>query len=317
MSLRAGARTVVRQCLNVREDEYVLVVNDGNDPDLIDALLSALENVTSDVRYLEYEEPERHGTEPPAAVAEALRESEVFIAPTRTSLSHTEARRNASAAGARGVTMPGVTRDIWSTSLLADYDEVERYCRVVYDLVESAAEAHIETPSGTDLTLEVDIDSYEQDTGLVHEPGDFGNLPAGETFGAPVAAEGTLVIDHFPYAEAGTRIEIRDNEAVAIEHPDGGTSELAEAFDEVDGARNVAEFGIGTNPAATLIGNTLQDEKVLGTVHVAFGDNSSMVPDGDPRRVTAGIHWDAICEDPTVTFDAETVLNDGEPLFAR
>ncbi|MFB6077339.1 MAG: hypothetical protein ABEK12_04380, partial [Candidatus Nanohaloarchaea archaeon] len=71
----------------------------------------------------------------------------------------------------------------------------------------------------------------------------------------------------------------------------------------VDGARNVAEFGVGTNPAATLIGNILQDEKVLGTVHVAFGDNTSMVPGSDDHRVDAEVHWDVVCEEPTVRFD--------------
>ncbi|MDY6769542.1 MAG: aminopeptidase [Candidatus Nanohaloarchaea archaeon] len=315
MSLREGADTVVNQCLNVQPDEHVVVVNDGNDPNLVEALLKALDAATDSHDYMEYEAPERHGQEPPERVAAELQAADVFIAPTQKSITHTAAVHEATEAGARGATLPGITAEIWTTSLLADYDEVARLCREVYDRISGADRVTVTTPSGTDLAFEVTQDYYRKDTGLIHGPGDAGNLPAGETFGAPVNASGTLVVDHLPGTPEGTRIEIEDNRAVAVEHPDGETSGLAEAFAEVDGARNVAEFGVGTNPAATLIGNILQDEKVLGTVHVAFGDNTSMVPEGDGNRVDAEIHQDTVCQEPTVRFDDELLIDAGDPLF--
>ncbi|MDY6761623.1 MAG: aminopeptidase [Candidatus Nanohaloarchaea archaeon] len=315
MSLRDGATTVVNQCLNVQDDEHVVVVNDGNDPNIVDALLRVLDSTVDSHDYIEYEAPSRQGAEPPDHVAAAMKDADVFIAPTEKSLTHTDARREATEQGVRGATMPGITPEIWSTSLPVDYDEVARRCREVFDRLSSADEMRVRTPSGTDVRLEIDIDYYIKGTGLFHGPGDWGNLPDGETFGAPVNASGTLVIDHFPYAPEGTTVEIEDNRAVAIEHPSTEESQLSAAFDEVDGARNIAEIGIGTNPAAELVGNTLQDEKVLGTVHVAFGDNSSMVPDGDEHEVTADVHWDTVCEDPTVRLDGELLIEDGDPLF--
>ncbi len=314
MSLREGARTVVNQCLDVQDDEYVVVVNDGNDPNIIDALLKVLDGA-AEYQYMEYEPGDRDGEEPPERVADELREADVFIAPTQKSISHTRARRAATEAGARGATMPGMTAEIWTTSLLADYEEVAQRCKAVHELLSSTDTVRVETPSGTDLELDVVPDYYREDAGIIREPGQFGNLPAGETFGAPVNASGTLVIDHFPFAPAGTRVEIEDNRAVSVEHPEQEGSELSEAFEEVDGARNVAELGVGTNPEAELIGRTLQDEKVLGTVHVAFGDNSSMVPENDGNRVEADVHWDAVCEDPTVLFDGEKIIDEGEPRF--
>lgn len=315
MPLRAGAETVVHQCLEVQDEEQVVLVNDATDEALIDALLEVMGEATDDHEFLEYEERERHGAEPPEEVAAALQRADVFIAPTQKSLSHTQARKQACAAGARGATMPGITREVWTGALDADYARVAELCKAVDRVLQEAESLHITTPSGTDLQLDVHHPYYMQDTGIIHEAGAFGNLPAGETFGAPINAEGELVVDHFPFAPRGTRIEIRDNEAVAVEHPDGEESELAEAFDEVAGARNVAEVGIGTNPAATLIGNVLQDEKVLGTVHVAFGDNASMVPDGDGRQVACDVHWDTVCEDPTVIAGGETLIEAGEPRF--
>ncbi|MCJ7478721.1 MAG: aminopeptidase [Candidatus Nanohaloarchaeota archaeon QJJ-7] len=317
MSLRQGAETVVDQCLAVEEGEEVVVMNDGNDLNLVEALLEVVESRAGSYGYFEFEEPERHGEEPPERVSDALLESDAFIAPTQKSISHTEARRNATGEGVRGATMPGITREIWTGSLSADYEEIAGLCLRVYERLEGAEEARIETPSGTDLELEIVEDYFLQDTGMLQEPGDFGNLPAGEVFGAPVNASGVLVIDHFPHAPDGTRVEIEDNMAVSVEHPGNEESELAEAFEDVEGARNLAEFGIGANPEAELIGNTLQDEKVLGTVHFAFGDNSSMVPEGDERRVGAEVHWDSVCEDPTVSVDGEFLLDEGEPLFLQ
>lgn len=315
MSLRAGAETVVEQCLDVQPGEKALVINDGNDRGLVDALLDALDERTPQHDLLEYEERERHGEEPPKAVARAMRDVDVFIAPTRKSISHTRARREACSAGSRGASMPGIDRDIWSSSLMADYDEVAELSDRVLELLRRTEEVRVETPSGTDLSLEVDERFFKADTGLIHDPGDFGNLPAGEAFGAPVNASGTLVVDHFPFAPEGTVIEIEDNRAVAVEHPGEEGSELAEAFEDVEDARNVAEFGVGTNPEASLIGNVLQDEKVLGTVHVAFGDNTSMVPEGNSERVESEVHWDTVCEDPTVRFDGERVIREGDPVF--
>lgn len=315
MTLRPGAETIVHDCLNVQPDETVTVVDDGNDADLIDALLTVLQETTDTVDHVTYPEPANHGTEPPQHVADAMQAADVFIAPTKKSITHTQARIQACNSGSRGATLPGITEEIWTTSLQADYTEVRKLSEQVYDALTATDTVHITTPSGTDLTFDIDIDYYHTDTGIIHDPGDFGNLPAGEADGGVINADGTLVIDHFPFAPSGARVEIRDAEAVAVEHPGDDGSELADAFDEIDGARNVAEFGFGTNPAATLIGNVLQDEKVLGTVHIAFGDNTSYVPAGDPRRVPCDIHWDTVCEAPTVRFDDTVMLDQGEPVF--
>lgn len=317
MSLKQGAKTVVLQCLDISQDEEVLVLNDGNDQELLDALITVLNEEEFDYRYLEYEEPGNHGEEPPEDVAEEMKRFDVFIAPTKKSISHTEARVKACESGARGATLPGITKQIWNTSLQADYREVGRITDEVYKLLQGTEEVRITTPSGTDLSFKVDIDYFHKDTGIIHEEGGFGNLPAGEVDGATVEAEGTLVIDHLPYAEdsEGVRVEIKDNRAVAVESEEANP--LEQKFSEVENARNVAEFGFGTNPEAELIGNILQDEKVLGTVHIAFGDNSSYVSETDERRSVSDIHWDTVCKQPTVWFDDRKVLEEGEPVFRQ
>ena len=314
MPLREGAETVVQQCLKISEDEKVVVVNDGNDQDLIDALVEVVSEVTDDSELVEYEELETSGMEPPEFVAEAMKNADVFIAPTKKSISHTNARSKANENGARGATMPTVTKEVWKGALTADYDEIKEISEKAGELLRNADTARIVTESGTDLKLSIP-EKVEEDTGIIHSPGDFSNLPAGEAYSGVLEAEGKLVIDHDAITNddaTGAVIEVKGDEIVSVESPG---DHMEEAFETVENAKNIAEFGFGTNPKATLIGNVLQDEKVLGTVHVAFGDNTFCFPEDHPRHKEAGIHWDFVCREPTVYFDDQKVLDKGEPVF--
>lgn len=316
MSLREGAETIINQCLDVQDDEKVLVLNDSNDEKLVESLLDILSDREVEHKLIEYEEPESHGGEPPEPVVRKMKNFDVIIAPTMKSLTHTDARKKANQAGARMATLPTVSREIWETSLQADYDRVKEITEKAYSLMEDAEEVRIKTPSGTDLRFDVEIETYHNDTGIIHEEGSFGNLPAGEPNGFPANISGTLVLDHFQFSPDAKKVEIKDGEVVSLISRDGSnSSQLGKTFEKYPCAKKIAEFGFGTNPEATLIGNTLQDEKVLGTVHIAFGDNCSYVPEGDERRNPCEIHWDAVCEKPTVWFDDKKVLNRGEPIF--
>ena len=315
MSLRDGAETIIEQCLDIKSDEKVLVLNDSNDEDLIDSLTDYLEYRGLEYRLMEYEEPESFGSEPPEKVADAMKVFDVVIAPTMKSLSHTDARKDANKSDTRVATLPTVSKEIWNTSLQADYSEVKEITEKVYSLLKEASEVKVTTPSGTDLSFEVDIDTYDKDTGMIHEKGDFGNLPAGEPNGYPDKISGTLVLDHFPFSPDAEKVEIKNGEVVAIESSGTEASELEKVFEKHECAKKMAEFGFGTNTEATLIGNPLQDEKVLGTVHFAFGDNCSYIEEGDERRNPCPIHWDSVCENPTVYFDGEKILDEGRPVF--
>jgi leucyl aminopeptidase (aminopeptidase T) len=75
--------------------------------------------------------------------------------------------------------------------------------------------------------------------------------------------------------------------------------------------RNVAEFGIGTNDRASLTGIILEDEKVMGTIHIAFGDNKSM-----GGSVGVASHLDGLITQPTVWFDDRKIMESGGLLVA-
>jgi leucyl aminopeptidase (aminopeptidase T) len=229
----------------------------------------------------------RHGDEPPKPVAEAMKAADVVLAPTYLSLSHTDARRNATKQGARIASMPSITEDMMRAGgLTADYRKVASLTNKVATLVQKCSAVTVSTPSGTILKMSIKERLPDRDTGLFHKPGDFGNLPAGEVALAPVegSTSGTLVIDYLVSTAMGLsvtqpiKVAVKDGRARSLVGPDAAKlKSILEAADK--NAYSIAELGIGTNPKAHLIGNTLEDEKVLGTVHIALGDNTSFIGD--------------------------------------
>ena len=307
--LSDAAATAVEQCLNVAPDESVVVVTDDEREPIGEALYAAASAVTDDATVLRYPPADQHGTEPPAPVAAAMREADVFLAPTTKSLSHTRARGAACDAGARGATLPGITEDVFTTGLEADYAAIDAACDDVLDQVGDADEVRVTAPAGTDITFGIGDREWLADTGMVREPGDFSNLPAGEVFVAPETATGTFVVD-------GTMMPhglLDEGQTLAFEVEDGFVTEIGDdeiradveaAADEVgDAAYNLAELGIGTNGGVEeLVGSVLLDEKAGGTVHIAIGDNAGIGGETD-----APLHLDGIIRDPTVYADGEPI----------
>jgi leucyl aminopeptidase (aminopeptidase T) len=249
-------------------------------------------------------------------VAGLLKSCDVFMIPTSRSLSHTDARRAACEKGSRGATLPGITEDVVKRSLRADYRSIEERTLKVISMVKGARSARVTTPLGTDITMALEGRDWHEDTGMVITPGAFTNLPAGEAYIAPVegSASGRMVADGscagIGVLEEPIDIEVRGGLAADIT---GGRE--AEALVGLvsqfgtDG-RNIAELGIGTNDQAGLTGNVLEDEKVLGTVHIALGDNKSM-----GGNVSVPSHLDLIIKNPTLVVDGTELIKDGRLLI--
>ena len=253
------------------------------------------------------------GQEPPAAVAAALAAATVFIAPTRRSLSHTRARKAASEAGARGATLPGVTEDMLARLMAADFPLMAARSRAVAGLLTAAGSAHVTCPRGTDLTLDLSGRAGIADDGDLTAPGAFGNLPCGEGFASPLTGEGTVVaatLASLGLPDAPVELTVRDGRLA------GAAGEWGERWTALMDAageqgRNLAELGVGTNDRARLTGNILEDEKMLGTVHVAFGASA-----GIGGTVAVPVHLDCLIEDATLDVGGTRVLDGGEFVLA-
>ena len=149
------------------------------------------------------------------------------------------------------------------------------------------------------------------DDGDLTAPGAFGNLPCGEGFASPAGGEGTIAASSLlgALADPPVLLTVRDGGLDAAEG-EGGAAFLEHLDAHGPLGRNLAELGVGTNDRATLTGNTLEDEKILGTAHVAFGASA-----GIGGTVTVPVHQDVVVLEPSLRIGATQVLDRGRWLL--
>jgi len=244
-----------------------------------------------------------------------FRKCDVYVAITSAgtrSVTHSRARQEASRAGARGLTLPSMTEEmLLRDSVGADYEVIGHGTEALANALNGTDRLRITSEGGTDLMLDVHGGTWFAERGLCDRPGDFSNLPGGEVSIAPVDAEGTLVVDGsincLGRLESPLEITIKNRRVVSIK---GKNSEKLTSFLEGFGpdAFNIAEIGIGMNPMAQLCGTVLEDEKILGTIHIGIGDNSHMGGKSLGEVVAADVHIDGVViSNPKICADGSVI----------
>lgn len=310
--LQKAARNALKHCFNLQSNESVLVITDEPLRKIGYYFFEEAKRISSHTVLIEITPRQRHGDEPPEALARLMKEFQVLIIPTSRSMSHTQARREASSAGARIATLPAITADTMKRTLNADYQKIAQRSRKVAQTLEGKSKVRLTSPAGTDISMSIEGRKCEPDTGLILEPGNFSNLPAGEAYLAPVegTAQGTLVIDGSMAGIGRLKkpLKMKVDSGFVREISGGAEVKKLKALLDSAGelAYNVAELGIGTNDKAKLVGSVLEDEKVLGTVHMALGDNMSM-----GGKISVRSHLDGIIMKPTLIVDGETIMKNG------
>ncbi len=310
--LMNSAKIAVHNCMGVKKGENVLIITDEPLRKIGQVLWKAAREIAGEAMLLEIIPRTSNGEEPPPMVAEFMKRFDVILIPTSKSMTHTQARRDACKSGARVATLPGISEDSMKRTLSADYNKIAERSLKLTRILSGKKEAKVKTPSGTDITMKIEGRTWEPDTGLYHKPGEFGNLPAGEVYIAPLegTANGVIIVDG---AMAGVgvikksiKLLVKDGFVTEISG-DKSAKDLEKAIEPFGKpARNIAELGIGTNDKAKIIGNVLEDEKVMGTVHMAIGDNKSM-----GGQVSVQSHLDGILLKPTLEIDGQVIMKEG------
>lgn len=315
--LLSASIIALRDCMGASPGESVLIVTDEPLRPIGYALRQAAKDLGHEVVLVEMLPRRTNGEEPPAPIADLMTKMDVVLCPTSKSLTHTDARRAASAAGVRVGTLPGVTEDIMVRCMNADYTRIAARTATLCALMEQTKIVRVQAPAGTDITMPIEGRHAHASNGLFRHKGEWGNLPTGEAYLAPLEgrSNGVVVVDGsmagIGLVSSPLRIVVRDGYAEEIT---GGTeAQRLVALLDPHGrdARTVAEFGIGTNDRARLTGVILEDEKVMGTIHIALGDNKSM---GGSVRVAS--HLDGLITKPTVWFDDRKIMDAGRFVAA-
>lgn len=306
--LDRAVTTVVRRCLAVREGEDVVVVADPRSRALGERFRDEAAAAGADAVLALMDERANDGAEPPPTIAAALAAADVFLAPASRSLSHTRARKAASDGGARGATLPGVTADMLARLMSVDFDALTVRCRQVAELLDREDSARLTCLRGSDFTLDLTGRHGISDDGDLTARAAFGNLPCGEGFIAPAAGEGTIAASSVPglgVVKEAVLLRV-ERGALAAADGEGGARFLGALDAHGPPGRNLAELGVGTNDHARLTGNVLEDEKILGTTHVAFGASA-----GIGGTVSVPVHLDVVVLDATLDIGSTRVLDAG------
>ena len=312
-----SARTVIDVCMDLRRGENILIVCDPTTTDIGQALHDAASIRSDRVLLIVMPKGRHHGEEPPAPVANLMRQQQVVIAPTRYSLTHTRAVRQAIKDGSRVATMPGMTVEMFiEGGMTADFNIIKKNIGEMNAQLRRKRIVNVKSETGTNVTFEVNWREWKlDDNGICNRPRMVTNLPAGKIFTLPREGtmNGTIVIDGswdsnlvdepvMLQIENGLVVDVKGGTAAAqIRQTFGEAAKRLKSKDQ-ENVWTIAEFGFGMNPNARLSGNVLEDEKRLGTAYFSIGDNTTL---GGSAAV--GIQISGVLKSPSVWLD-ETVL---------
>lgn len=248
--------------------------------------------------------------------AGAAKVADIIIALSNNSTSHTNFRKLACHSGARFASLPHFDPEMFGSSMTVDWHALAQRTARLVAAVNRADWVYVECPNGTAMHICKKGRVAEGDDGLLTADGAFGNLPAGEAYLAPLEGEshGTMVIEWGPTAKLSSplTLTIADGQVVRIDGDDPLRQRLEAKFTESPNCRNLAELGIGTNDKASRPDNVLEAEKILGTIHLALGDNT-----GFGGTVAAPFHEDYVFYQPTLTLvmpdgSQEIIIDNGQ-----
>lgn len=225
---------------------------------------------------------------------------------------------------ARYASMPLFDATMLEGAMNVNWRALAKRTRDIVRVINKAEIIEIKTPNGTDIAFSKKGRKTESDTGLLTKPGSFGNLPAGEVYLAPLedTANGKLVLEWAPTMplKSPLTLIVKNGFVDEILGDEEYAAYLKAKISEQKENANIAELGIGTNDMAKRPDNILESEKILGTIHIALGDNSSF-----GGNVSTPFHQDFVFFRPTVVLIYKegikaTLMKDGKftiPSFRK
>ena len=310
--VREGLRTLAEVNGRVKRGEDVVVVTDPEMEVIAQGIASAAADAGGKVTICLMPMRGRDGQEPPSAVAAAMAEADVIFAPVRISITHTRAMRAALGEGARAILMTAHTERILSSPALVETDFAAQVpvCRRIGRAFTVGSSVLLTSPRGTELAFSIEGRVANVLTNIP-DPGELAPVPDIEVNVVPVTgtARGTLIADaSVPYLGIGVLEEpiiCTVEDGMIVEMEGGAQADLLREDLLSHGDRNcfnVAELGVGLNPNARLVGEMLEDEGVLGTIHIGIGTSHTL-----GGEVVAPTHYDLLMWDPTIVVDGAVV----------
>ena len=324
-----GARNAVRTCLNVGPHDRVAIIRDRPRMEIAQAIEEEALAAGASVHAWTMEDHlERPATSFPRALADEIRRFRPTVSyfigvGLKGELAFRQPMREflVEELRCRHGHMIGIDDMVMTDGMAADYDEIYRVTRRIYEIVRAATQISVTTSLGTELqaTFSPSLRWIPCD-GRYWEQGQWGNLPEGETFTCPLSVEGVIAAeelgdwfaDKYKKFASPVRMLVKAGRLVSVETADNVLAgEIREYMSQHPNSNRAGEFAIGTNVGLSrIVGNFLQDEKFPG-VHMAFGDPYGTATGADWRCPS---HVDALASHATVAVDGRTIMEAGRFL---
>jgi hypothetical protein len=220
---------------------------------------------------------------------------------------------------------PGISEDVLKITIKSPFKRIHKESELVAWALGNASFGKIITNDklGNEYALAFNIDGWENEpfmsSGKIFDDS-WGNIPPGESFCCPdvTSVNGQICVNG-----STPGYLLTPSEEIMLDFKNGKLKEWSASgdngtiyFTELEkdaikrGDKNwnsFAEFGIGLNPAIKkLVGQSLFDEKMAGTIHIALGDNTSF-----GHGVSSFYHDDLICLKPSVQLDDHLIMSKG------
>jgi aminopeptidase len=326
--LTPGARNAIRVCLRVQPTERVTLITDEASLEIAAALASELDAVGATYQPWVLEEiATRPLKEIPQVIADDLEKSQVSIFAVQAQTNELKSRIQmtdiVNRRKIRHAHMVNINRQIMLEGMRADFMKVDRLSVKVVERVRVARQIRATTPSGTDLTADMNPNYKWVKTSGIISTEKWGNLPGGEIFTTPGEVNGTFVIDGVVGDYLCTKfgdlkstpltVQMKKNRLIEAHSSNKELKDDFWAYTHTDENSNrVGEFAIGTNiELKDVIGQILQDEKFPG-VHIAFGNPYGAHTGADWFSST---HIDVVGRKFDIWADDEQIMSNGKFLI--
>ncbi len=305
--MQVGINKVLKECLAISPLEKTLILADHKTFKIGKRIYETSRKINLETALMVMEARTKDEEELPRHVSNAMRASDVIIAITSFSLLHTKATKIASENGARIANLVNVSEKTFSEGgLTASYSRVSEDVEKLLSRVSESNFVEVLSSNGTNVYFSVRDRKWFKETGLVRNPGEVANLPAGEVYVAPVenTINGRIVLDSFGRYGNNIKIELKNGKIVKISKNAKKLLTIIERYGKDE--YYVGEFGIGCNYKVKFTGNIHEDKKMHGSIHFGFGYNLSF-----GGNINLPFHIDGIIKKPTVKIDNRTIIKNG------
>jgi leucyl aminopeptidase (aminopeptidase T) len=314
MDAQEAARNALSCVLEAEKGESIVIFCDEEKLDIGEAFARGTLDLGLQTRLTPLKtDPRVFRKEIPQQVMEILRHhADIYInllrgireeAPFRIELIKLETREHKARLGH----CPGVTMDMLTEGALAltaeEHRRMQTFAKGLIQKLSQAVKIEISNPAGTDISLGVEGRPFFTDTIIDRKTMKWMNLPTGEVLIAPVenAAEGELVCDiavggvglvETPVKLTVQNGRVRDSSSKSPQI----LRNVRDSLNTDARSSTIGEFAFGINPKARLADEFLEAEKLFGTIHIAFGDNSDFPGGQNPSKN----HLDLLISKPSV-----------------